>query len=347
MREYEPIRIRPLTLRGVFGITWKVFGRRLGALVGYGFLYFLIVLLVAGVSVLPTLLPLLSQPDVHPSEAEVLRIVSGSLMTVMLTLLGSLLLALLVAPVYSGTLYGEMSARIYGSASSVGLMLKRSKYSLKRFFTTTLCYMLAAFAIAFVVNILASVLVTFVTLFAALGTLPSLLSSGAFHAGAGMIVPVVLGVLLLLVVELAGMSFLLFVYPIAVNEPVKNFAAIKRSFQLVWKRFGRVLGCELIVLGVAFLAALLIVLCFVLALSLASAAAAAVLGVLAALGYAAFVLFLGPYKAALATVLYFDSRVRLEGTAWLGEPEQPQESAQPDPAWQEPVQQPGDGSPEA
>jgi membrane protein len=346
MREYEPIRIRPLTLRGVFGITWKVFGRRLGALVGYGFLYLLIVLLVVGVSVLPTLLPLLSQPDFHPSEAEVLRIVSGSLMTVMLTLLGSLLLALLVAPVYSGTLYGEMSARIYGSASSVGLMLKRSKYSLKRFFTTTLCYMLAAFAIAFVVNILSSVLVTFVTLFTALGALPSLLSSGAFHAGAGMIVPVVLGVLLLLVIELAGMSFLLFVYPIAVNEPVKNFAAVKRSFQLVWKRFGRVLGCELIVLGVAFLAALLIILCFALALSLASAAAA-VLGVLATLGYAAFVLFLGPYEAALATVLYFDSRVRLEGTAWLGEPEQPQESAQPDPAWQEPVQQPGDGSPEA
>lgn len=295
---------------------------------------------------LPTLLPLLSQPDFHPSEAEVLRIVSGSLMTVMLTLLGSLLLALLVAPVYSGTLYGEMSARIYGSASSVGLMLKRSKYSLKRFFTTTLCYMLAAFAIAFVVNILSSVLVTFVTLFTALGALPSLLSSGAFHAGAGMIVPVVLGVLLLLVIELVGMSFLLFVYPIAVNEPVKNFAAVKRSFQLVWKRFGRVLGCELIVLGVAFLAALLIILCFALALSLASAAAA-VLGVLATLGYAAFVLFLGPYEAALATVLYFDSRVRLEGTAWLGEPEQPQESAQPDPAWQEPVQQPGDGSPEA
>ena len=99
--------------------------------------------------------------------------------------------------------------------------------------------------------------------------------------------------------------------------------------------------------ALAFLAALLIVLCFVLALSLANAAAAAVLGVLAALGYAAFVLFLGPYEAALATVLYFDSRVRLEGTAWLGEPEQPQESAQPDPAWQEPVQQPGDGSPEA
>ena len=35
MHEYEPIRIRPLTLRGVFGITGKVFGRRLGALIGY------------------------------------------------------------------------------------------------------------------------------------------------------------------------------------------------------------------------------------------------------------------------------------------------------------------------
>ena len=243
MHEYEPIRIRPLTLRGVFGITGKVFGRRLGALIGYNCLYLVVLLLIVGIAMLPMLQPLFSLPDYQTSNAEALRIVGGSLMTVMLALLGSLLLSLLIQPIYCGTLYGELSARIYGSASSVGLMLRRSKFSLKRFFTTTLCYLLAAFAIAFVLNIFVSIFTAFATLFATLGSIPSLVGGGVFHAGAGLIVPLVLVFLLVFVAELAGTSFLLFVYPVAVNEPIRNFAAVKRSFQLVWKRFGRVKEC--------------------------------------------------------------------------------------------------------
>ena len=237
MHEYEPIRIRPLTLRGVFGITGKVFGRRLGALIGYNCLYLVVLLLIVGIAMLPMLQPLLSLPDYQTSNAEALRIVGGSLMTVMLALLGSLLLSLLIQPIYCGTLYGELSARIYGSASSVGLMLRRSKFSLKRFFTTTLCYLLAAFAIAFVLNIFVSIFTAFATLFATLGAIPSLVGGGVFHAGAGLIVPLVLVFLLVFVAELAGTSFLLFVYPVAVNEPIRNFAAIKRSFQACVEAF--------------------------------------------------------------------------------------------------------------
>ena len=69
-------------------------------------------------------------------------------------------------------------------------MLRRSKFSLKRFFTTTLCYLLAAFAIAFVLNIFVSIFTAFATLFATLGAIPSLVGGGVFHAGAGLIVPV-------------------------------------------------------------------------------------------------------------------------------------------------------------
>lgn len=230
MHEYEPIRIRPLTLRGVFGITGKVFGRRLGALIGYNCLYLVVLLLIVGIAMLPMLQPLFSLPDYQTSNAEALRIVGGSLMTVMLALLGSLLLSLLIQPIYCGTLYGELSARIYGSASSVGLMLRRSKFSLKRFFTTTLCYLLAAFAIAFVLNIFVSIFTAFATLFATLRSIPSLLNGGVFHAGAGLIVPLVLVFLLVFVAELAGTSFLLFVYPVAVNEPHKELRRRQTQF---------------------------------------------------------------------------------------------------------------------
>lgn len=352
MHEYEPIRIRPLTLRGVFGITGKVFGRRLGALIGYNCLYLVVLLLIVGIAMLPMLQPLFSLPDYQTSNAEALRIVGGSLMTVMLALLGSLLLSLLIQPIYCGTLYGELSARIYGSASSVGLMLRRSKFSLKRFFTTTLCYLLAAFAIAFVLNIFVSIFTAFATLFATLGSIPSLLNGSVFHAGAGLIVPLVLVFLLVFVAELAGTSFLLFVYPVAVNEPIRNFAAVKRSFQLVWKRFGRVFGCLLILSGIALVFALIFAACMFFAITL-SGVAGIVLICLAVLLYLVMLLFLSPYEAALVTVLYFDTRTRMEGTAWLGEPQQPSaQPQQPEPAaWQEPVQepapQPENDSPEA
>ena len=333
MREYEPIHIRPLTLRGVFGITWKVLRRRTGALLGYNALYILVVLLIVGLCALPTLLPLVQHANELPPKMEAFRVLGGSLMTVLLTLLGSLVLMLLVTPITAGTLYGEMSARIYGSASSVGQMLKRSKYSLKRFFTTSLCYALAAFAILFVLNIITSVMVTFGAVFAALGSIPSLAAGSGLEAG--LLVPFILIMLLVAVLEVACISFLAFVYPIVVNEPAKNFAAIKRSFQLVWKRFGRVFGCQLIVTGIVLLVFLLLIVGIVLAVFARSMVAIVVLGTLVVLLYLGLLLFIGPYQYALTTVLYFDTRTRLEGTAWLGEPEpqpaQPEEAAQAQP----------------
>ncbi len=369
MREYEPIRIRPLTLRGVFGITWKVFSRRFGALLGYHALYLLVAFLIIGIALLPILQPLLSLDaaawnSIESSGADAFRIVGGLLVALLLLMLSSLLLSLLIMPIYSGTMYGEMSARIYGSASSVGLMLRRSKFSLKRFFTTTLCNMLAALGISLVVRLVTSVFTSFITISAVFNAVPYLLEEGAegfFHAGAGLVIPFILLFIVMVAVQLAGSAFLLFVYPVAVNEPVKNFAAIKRSFTLVGKRYGRVFGCTLIVAGITLLPALLAVAGFALSVALGGTAGV-VLGVLSALLYLAIIILLSPYEMALATVLYFDSRTRLEGTAWLGEPEAqpaqpvqsetqeqpaPQELPAPEPAQPEEPRFPEDNWPEA
>ena len=366
MREYEPIRIRPLTLRGVFGITWKVFSRRFGALLGYHALYLLVAFLIVGIALLPILQPLLSLDaavwsSIESSGANAFRVVGGLLMALLLLTLSFLLLSLLIMPIYSGTMFGEMSARIYGSASSVGLMLRRSKFSLKRFFTTALCNMLAALGVSLVVRLVTSVFTSFITISAVFNAVPYLLEEGAegfFHAGAGLVIPFILLFIVMVAVQLAGSAFLLFVYPVAVNEPVKNFAAIKRSFTLVGKRYGRVFGCTLIVAGITLLPTLLAVAGFALSVALGGAAGV-VLGVLSALLYLAIIILLSPYEMALATVLYFDSRTRLEGTAWLGEPEDqpaqpetqeqpaPQEFPAPEPAQPEEPRFPEEDRPEA
>ena len=113
----------------------------------------------------------------------------------------------------------------------------------------------------------------------------------------------------------------------------------------MWKRFGRVFGCLLILSGIALVFALIFAACMFFAITL-SGVAGIVLICLAVLLYLVMLLFLSPYEAALVTVLYFDTRTRMEGTAWLGEPQQPEPAA-----WQEPVQepapQPENDSPEA
>lgn len=104
-------------------------------------------------------------------------------------------------------------------------------------------------------------------------------------------------------------------FPAAVNEPVKNFAAVGRSIKLVWKRLGRVVGCMFILCGITLAVALLFGAAMTASEFLPTAAAVIVI-VLALVLYIGLIIFLSLYQPAMLTVLYFDARSRLEGTSF-------------------------------
>ncbi len=322
LKHYPPLMIRPLTLRGVFGITNKLLRRRTGTLLGYHALYVLFTLLLTAPSVLVMVFSMLSlekstsdfSSSFSSSASEVFSFIGGFFGSMFLIILASLAVSLLLTPIVSGTIYSEMTARVYGQASSLSQMLRRSKYSLKRFFTTTLCNMLSAWGISFAVSLVTGLLAGVVLVFAVIGSIAAL-AEGEVALGAGAIITFIFVYLLVLALAAAAGSLLSFVFPVAVNEPVRNFAAVGRSIKLVWKRLGRVVGCTFILCGIAFLIA------FISAGAMAAAdflppAAAAVVLILASLLYIALIMFLSLYQPALATVLYFDARARLEGTSF-------------------------------
>jgi len=207
-----------------------------------------------------------------------------------------------------------MTARVYGRASSLGQMLRRSKYSLKRFFTTTLCNLLSAWGINFAVSLVTGLLTGVMTVFVLFGYVFAVVGESA-SLGVGAVIAFVFIYLLVLAVTVVASSLLLFVFPVAVNEPLKNFAAVGRSIRLVWKRFGRVVGCMFIINGAVIVAALLFGAVVAVSELLPAAAAAVAISLVTVL-YLGLIIFLALYQPAIATVLYFDARARLEGTSF-------------------------------
>jgi hypothetical protein len=121
---------------------------------------------------------------------------------------------------------------------------------------------------------------------------------------------------------LIGPVMLSFVFPAAVNENIKNFKAIGRSFRLVGKRFKRVIGANFLVIAIVFiiLFALLTAAVYYCTNGFVGPFDTANFKIMfyVIFGVEALIsLLLLPYGAALNTVLYFDARVRTEGEGWL------------------------------
>jgi hypothetical protein len=132
----------------------------------------------------------------------------------------------------------------------------------------------------------------------------------------------VLFTLIFIAAMLIGPVLLGFVFPVAVNEGIKNFKAVGRSFKLVTKRFRRVLGANLLVGAVLFVVfiAFVFAVMYIATNRFAGPFDSANLKIMfyVIFGIEALVtLLLLPYGAALNTVLYFDARVRTEGEGWL------------------------------
>lgn len=326
MRFEGPIDIRPLTVRGTLGIAWQIVRRSFASL----FFYALLMQLILALGLFVAFSPVLG--SVIKGSFDGFDFVVEILVALMLLLLFLLAYVLLFNPVLQGTLYGELSSRMYANGASCTMLFRRSKHSLKRFFTTALCLIVCGIAISTAESILSGISGGIFGFAGVAAALPSMLA-GSFTGnpldiltslGAGMFV--FLGIVSLLSwgIMLCGQSLICFTYPVVVNENLSNFDAVGRSIKLTSKRFGRVLGCKLL-----FFAALLIIqtvlslaCALVLAFSVDAFAANAAWSVPLIIVLALASIVLGTiatvYAPALDTVLYYDARTRAEGRAWLG-----------------------------
>lgn len=321
--------IRPLTMRGTFGIAWAVLRRSFGA----AFLYALLMQLLLTLGALVAAVPIFAGLIKSSFGAEDLEVALNVLVGVLLLIAYGFAVGLVYAPVFSGTLYGEFSARIYAPGASLGQLFRRSGHSLRRFFITNLCLIAALLVVNFAVSILSGILGGVLGFAGVAASLFAPLASGTWQAvegfltsvSAGLIAYLALAALLNWALELCGQSLVAFVYPVAVNENARNFDAVGRSLKLAGKRLGRVLGAKALY-SVAYTIALAIPVAGAVAtlmgqevmsgvtlspapslLTFACALAAFLIGLVGQL-----------YSVALDTVLYYDARVRLEGRAWLG-----------------------------
>lgn len=368
MRFQGTIDIRPLTVRGTFGIAWKLVCRRAGALVGYVLVITLITALIIAAALSPIAADLIKAAVSGGDFGDGMDVVVDAVISLLLLGVAALVIALVITPAFNGTLYGELSSRIYADGASCGMLLKRGRYSLKRCFTTAMCLIVCSVAVNMAVSLVSSAVSGAATFTGMFSALPSLLYSfdgslgeaeGAIAAMLGGSGPALIALLcgvslFTLAVKLCAQSFLCMTYPVTINENAKNFDAVGRSMKLGARRFGRVLACrvlfELLRFAVYLAAA---VLCALAALAVTALKAPdAALGVVIGLTFA-LTLVIGAvfaaYSPAIDTVLYFDARVRLEGNAFMLPPESAYgraPSAQQAPEAQAPVQQAPEAEPE-
>lgn len=336
MKYQGTMDIRPLTVRGTFGIAWKLVCRRAGALLGYVLLITLISALIIAVALSPILADVIKAAVSGNGFTDGVSVAVDAVISILLVGIAALVYALVITPVFNGTVYGELSSRIYADGASCGTLIKRSKYSLRRYFTIAMCLIVCSVVVNMVTSVLTSTVSGVASITGAFSAIPSIIFESSASFGAlesaieaaiggfgGALVALIAGILLFTAaVELCAQSFLCMTYPAAVNENVKNFDAVGRSLKLASKRFGRVLACRVlfgllrfaVYLAVAILAAIATVI--ITAADGSAALIAAVVALTFLLTLAVGVVF-AAYSAALDTVMYFDARVRLEGNAFM------------------------------
>lgn len=320
-KDYQPIPMRPLTMRGVFGITWAVTKRRFFAGVMYTLIWVLIAAAVLALCAAPAVIGIVANNA--GQEGGVAALVA---LSVILMFVAALAIWLVLGPIMNGGLYTEMSMRIYGQSSTLSQLFRRTGYTLKRYFTLNLCQYVGRLVAGIVLSLISSVLTGIITAGGMMGAIMSAARKGLFDSGAvqdisevaslgaGFIASLIVLWLINMVLAICVTVPLELTYPVAVNEDKKNFPALGRGLNLAFKRYGRILGVSLIVALVFMLIALIISAIFgvVLGISLAAGSTAAV--VICAVVMAIAMLFLAAietnYSAALYTVLYYDAYTR-------------------------------------
>lgn len=320
-KDYQPIPMRPLTMRGVFGITWAVTKRRFFAGVMYTLIWVLIAAAVMTLCAAPAVVGIIANNA--GQEGGVAALVA---LSVILMFVAALAIWLVLGPIMSGGLYTEMSMRIYGQSSTLSQLFRRTGYTLKRYFKLNLCQHVGRLVAGIVLSLISSVLTGIITAGGMMSIMMNAARNGIFDSGAvqdisevaslgaGFIASLIVLWLINMVLAICVTVPLELTYPVAVNEDKKNFSALGRGLNIAFKRYGRMLGASLIVMLVFVLIALIISAIFgvVLGISLAAGSTAAV--VICAVVMAVAMLFLAAieanYSAALYTVLYYDAYTR-------------------------------------
>lgn len=318
MKQYEPIPVRPMRLRGVFGITWNLYKRGFCGMFFYCLLFLGVFMLISSLLSFGSMTNMMQFGEgidvgnntfYHSFEG-----LGETIGALFLSLLLSLINMMVLQPILQGGMYTEVSCHVYGNASGFGGMMRRCRYMLKRFFSTQMTLWLVSVGFSFVFFVLFFIVIM-VTMF---GMIPSLLFSDG-EPGIGMYVTLVAVMLVLFLIFFVAMLFLSFLYPVAVNEGVYNFKALGRSFKLVAKRFWRVLGMNLL----AFLVLAIVIFALMLGYALLPTDNYHN-EIVAMLLYTMIIIlvevFFLPYQVSLSTALYFDARARF--------PEQPEPVSQ-------------------
>lgn len=316
---FDPIPIRPLTMRGVFGITWAIMKRRLMSIVLFTFVIYCAVAAVLALFAVPVIGSFSDMIEGSVSSAALI------ILGVIAMLIVALAVWLVLCPIVNGTVYTEMSMRVYGQSSSFSQLFIRSRFALKRFFTLSLCQSLASWIAGIAISLINSLLTAIFTVGSVFGAFLSVLNDtdmfvrGYEYDSALGIVLIAIAVLISLIVSLCVKVPLSFTYPAAVNENKKNFAAVGRSLTLGFKRYGRTLWAKLLFTFFAFMA---VMIAYALIVAIAAigylalkrfAIAETVLIVFAVAALLFITAFIGTYSAALDTVLYLDTYVRTDG----------------------------------
>ncbi len=320
-KDYQPIPMRPLTLRGVFGITWAVTKRRFFAGVMYTLIWVLIAAAVMALCAAPAVMGIIANNAGQEGGVAALVVLSVILMFV-----AALAIWLVLGPIMSGGLYTEMSMRIYGQSSTLSQLFRRTGYTLKRYFTLNLCQYVGRLVAGIVLSLISSVLTGIITAGGMMSIMMNAARSGLFDCrefldisdvaslGAGFIASLIIIWLINMVLAICVTVPLELTYPVAVNEDKKNFSALGRGLNLAFKRYGRMLGASLIVMLVFVLIALIISAIFGVVLGICLAAGSTAAVVICAVVMAVAMLFLAAieanYSAALYTVLYYDAYTR-------------------------------------
>ena len=335
---YEPIPIRPLTMRGVFGITWAITKRRFFSAVMYTLIWLLISTAVLVLFAAPAVIGF--------SSGETSTAAGFGALSILLVLLWAAAQWLVVNPILYGGIYTEMSMRIYGQCSNAGKLFSRMGFSLKRFFTLNLCQSVGSWIAGIAVSIVGGTLSSIITAGSMMSAVIKVSGRGLMGGsvainsledlitlGSSFIVPIVLSILINALASICAVVPLAYTYPVAINENKKNFSALGRGVSLGFKRYGRTLLATLIA-SVVF-GAISAVVCALfgvgLGFSLAYESLAGVIIFFVLIFAAAYFIAAVKlcYLAALHTVLYHDAHTR-EAQPAAGQsmpnPQQPQQS---------------------
>lgn len=334
---YEPIPIRPLTMRGVFGITWAITKRRFFSAVMYTLIWLLISTAVLVLFAAPAVIGF--------SSGETSTAAGFGALSILLVLLWAAAQWLVVNPILYGGIYTEMSMRIYGQCSNAGKLFSRTGFSLKRFFTLNLCQSVGSWIAGIAVSIVGGTLSSIITAGSMMSAVIKVSGRGLMGGsvainsledlitlGSSFIVPIILSLLINALVSICAVAPLAYTYPVAINENKKNFSALGRGVSLGFKRYGRTLLAVLIA-SVVF-GAISAIVCALfgigLSFSLAYESLAGVIIFFVLIFAAAYFIAAVKlcYLAALHTVLYHDAHTR-EAQPTAGQsvpnPQQPQQ----------------------